>query len=627
MGIFQQIVMEKGVLIIITISLLFLFPNLISAQIVFSEIMYHPPGNESKHEWVEVYNQGNNSINLSQWKLRENNDNHKLNLVQGNFMISPGDFIVIADNNQTFLLDYDFSGNLFDSAFSLNNNGEELALIDNPGFTAANLTYNPDLGADGNNKTLCLFNSSWQECLTTPGNPNLPYYNPENPDVPDDSGYPLSLSIYLKEPVYAGISYTRLFKISFKNKNCSQQDNVTVEYNLTGPDFSKTSAFSKKVGCSSYADTGEFSPDSAGNYLLCGKIVHSSSEENYSKDGVCKSLAVTDLKNISCDLSLTLNAEENLIYLQGQTIEFQPELDEETYPFSIDYWIEDLFGNPVKNKVTTTNTNQKSWKADIGETDRVLMIKAIVYPKCQDLNQSNNYVEKMLVVTNEDFDKESEDEDDGSGKGQAESEIKIIKIMPEDPTFGELVKAELEIYKGETGKCSVSAWAESNGKEISEKTKINLGTKFKTYKLAIPVQLDPNCDLKIKGGKAKIIVSGLDEKAEENIKVSGINKKLCSGKGDSKEPETKGTAAQEPKSAAKKSDSDKSSLFSSENQDLPTKAGTSSGYTLAASEKSLAEEGSGIVVYQSSSEKAKKAVLYLLIITLGLLSLVLVRGK
>lgn len=720
------------------LGFLVLLPNLASAQIIFSEVMYDFPGTDAKHEWIEIYNNGTEFINLSQWSLRENQANHALVFISGTEFLNPGSFAVLADHAQTFLTDYpDFQGSLFNSYFSLNNDGEELSLINASGILVSTLSYDPELGADGNSHTLCLYNQSWQECLVTPGNSNVPYHLPENPELPGSSGYPLSLSVYLKEPVYARISYTHLFKISFKNKNCSQQDNVTVEYNVSGPGFSKTGVFSKKVGCSSYAGTGEFAPNSAGSYLLCGKIVHSSSEQNYSKGGICKSFLVADLETVSCDLSLSLNAEENLIYQQGQTIKFQPVLNEEIYPFSIDYWIEDLFGNIFKSKVTTSNTNQKSWKADIEETDKVLLIKAQVNPQCQDINLSDNYAEKMFIVANQDFTPNSEATD----KNQPEdSFIKIIKINPEEPAFGELVKAELEIYKGNTNKYSLSAWAEKGSKAISEKTKINLNDKYRTYKIALPIQLEPNCDLKIEEGRAQIIISGLGKTAEGAVKLKGINKKLCSGPnsksplpsasasgtlsalgnpklsyeildlpsisflgrplefkvrflGDQKEHQVQvwsylyrgskcyscdggqreenlkifylnsGETREIPFDLIPDSDlepgkynlkvkiikdSQKTEqelnaeiIFISEVQQKDSPLALDSAQNLLAEKsadgfdsagltpigKELAEAASGFIVYQSSSEKAKKAALYILIIALGLLCLVLVRGK
>lgn len=451
----------------------------------------------------------------------------------------------------------------------------------------------------------------------------------------ENKNYQLTLAPYLDDEIFTGTSYTHLFKITIKNKNCSVQDLVTVEYNITGTSFFKLENFNKKVGCSSYAETGEFTPISAGDYLLCGRIINSSiPPENYSSQLTCKNFNVIETANLSCNYSLSIKAEETLIYQQGQSIEFTPTLNQEDFPFTIDYWIEDLFGNLAKPKVTTANTNQKSWKTNIEETDKVLLIKAKVYPKCQDTNLSDNSAEKMFIVANKDFHQDSgnsEAKDSASSKSsETDSSIKIIKITPDDPTFGELVKAELEIYKGDTGKYSLSAWAESGGKEISEKTKVNLKDKYQTYKITLPIQLDPNCDLKIKEGKATIQVEGLDESAKETISLNGINKKLCSGNNPPKESESKETVLKEPKSSAQKStpksDSDDLSV-SYEETNSPTKAGSSSSYAMTDSEKALADESSGIIIYQNSSEKAKKVILYLLVITLALLCLVLVRGK
>src|SRR3989338_5020738 len=129
--------------------------------------MYNPTGTDSKHEWIEIYNnesngQNNNqgfAINLSGYKLFENNIKHSLTLVNGSFSVS--DFAVIADDAATFLKDYpDFNGTLLDSVFSLSNTEETIAILDDTNVVVDNMTYNDSLGEDNNGRTLKRLNNS-----------------------------------------------------------------------------------------------------------------------------------------------------------------------------------------------------------------------------------------------------------------------------------------------------------------------------------------------------------------------------------------------------------------------------------------------------------------------------------
>ena len=97
--------------------------------VAINEIMYNPEGADTNHEWVEILNNASTSVDISEWRFFENNTAHKLNLISGNSLLQPGEFAVIADSGDQFQKDYPFfSGNLFDSSFSLNNEGETVAL-------------------------------------------------------------------------------------------------------------------------------------------------------------------------------------------------------------------------------------------------------------------------------------------------------------------------------------------------------------------------------------------------------------------------------------------------------------------------------------------------------------------
>ncbi|MCR4281332.1 MAG: lamin tail domain-containing protein, partial [Candidatus Kaiserbacteria bacterium] len=57
---------------VIAVAVVGLLPFTASAQVVISEIMYDlETGSDSGREWVEVFNSGGSSVNLTDWKVSE----------------------------------------------------------------------------------------------------------------------------------------------------------------------------------------------------------------------------------------------------------------------------------------------------------------------------------------------------------------------------------------------------------------------------------------------------------------------------------------------------------------------------------------------------------------------------
>jgi len=141
--------------------------------------MYNLEGNDANREWLELYNNGEEEINLTDWKFYENNQNHRLTLTQGNNMsLLPQEHLVIVKDTETFLQDYEnYTGKILDSSWvSLDNNGE-LLIIKNSGDNTFDsiidiIYYYSQQGADGNGMSLCKINNLWQECTPTPGHEN-----------------------------------------------------------------------------------------------------------------------------------------------------------------------------------------------------------------------------------------------------------------------------------------------------------------------------------------------------------------------------------------------------------------------------------------------------------------------
>ena len=120
-----------------------LLPIPAAAQVAITEIMYDlSEGSDSGREWLEVY--VSESVDLTKLKLVENGSSHVIKAVSGGALVRPGAYVVIADNPTKFRADHPaYTGVLFDSAFSLNNDGEELSIatgdvaIDSVVYTSA----------------------------------------------------------------------------------------------------------------------------------------------------------------------------------------------------------------------------------------------------------------------------------------------------------------------------------------------------------------------------------------------------------------------------------------------------------------------------------------------------------
>lgn len=117
-----------------------------SQSLIITEIMYNPLGSDSGREWVEIYNKGEEDVNLTEVKFYEAGVKHGLKLANGSYLLDVGGFAVIADKPEKFLEDYpDYEMDLFDSSFSLKNSGEFLALY-NQNILLDEVNYSSEWG-------------------------------------------------------------------------------------------------------------------------------------------------------------------------------------------------------------------------------------------------------------------------------------------------------------------------------------------------------------------------------------------------------------------------------------------------------------------------------------------------
>lgn len=142
-------------------------------DLVINEINYNSSSQFDTGDWVELYNNGSERIDISGWYFKDENEDHKF-IFPENSNIDPNAYIVLAQNVESFLALFPETSNLYGSFnFGLSGGGEEISLYDASDALVDQVEYNDDLPwptePDGNGPTLELihpdslneFSSSW----------------------------------------------------------------------------------------------------------------------------------------------------------------------------------------------------------------------------------------------------------------------------------------------------------------------------------------------------------------------------------------------------------------------------------------------------------------------------------
>ncbi|MBI2278615.1 MAG: lamin tail domain-containing protein [Candidatus Brennerbacteria bacterium] len=142
-------------------------------NLAITEIMYNASGTDDGREWIEVRNDGASSASFDDVRFLEGGTNHRLVFARGAAALAAGAYAIITDDADRFIIDYpSFAGSLFDSSFSLSNDGETLALTFN-GSTFHSVSYSSSTGAHGDGNSLQLIGAAWQAATPTPGVVNV----------------------------------------------------------------------------------------------------------------------------------------------------------------------------------------------------------------------------------------------------------------------------------------------------------------------------------------------------------------------------------------------------------------------------------------------------------------------
>ncbi len=133
-----------------------------NGDLIINEIMYDLPGVDEKHEWLEMYDAGDQEIDLTGWKINDGDDatNHALNPPpknnsRGSLILTPGSYLLLAGDAKTVAGDLpDFNGTVIDTAIRLPNSSGTIKILDEKGQEIYTTFYSKDLGGAGDGKSL-----------------------------------------------------------------------------------------------------------------------------------------------------------------------------------------------------------------------------------------------------------------------------------------------------------------------------------------------------------------------------------------------------------------------------------------------------------------------------------------
>ena len=152
--------------------------NILDKGVVINEINYNSTDNFDSDDWVEIYNNSNDTIDIGSWLLKDEDDDH-IFTVPSNIKILPEQYIIFCKDTIKFTELFpdveSYYGNL---GFGLSGGSDLVRLFDNTGSLVDTVRYDDDdpwpLSADGNGPTLelkhpTLDNALWESWSASEG--------------------------------------------------------------------------------------------------------------------------------------------------------------------------------------------------------------------------------------------------------------------------------------------------------------------------------------------------------------------------------------------------------------------------------------------------------------------------
>lgn len=208
-------------------------------------------------------------------------------------------------------------------------------------------------------------------------------------------------------------------------------------------------------------------------------------------------------KNITTQCNETFSLELNQQkFVVGEKLELDFTLEEQTENFTIEYWIEDIYGNYLKKPFTTTNSNTKSYTFKPFNSQKTIYFVVAKFRGCKDVIS-----EEFAIVSNDKYIEKNEDESSIKVNQEEQSNIKINSIKKVVKQNKPFIEVALEAYRGNTGKSVVEITLEQ---EQTLTQKIKIKEKFSSLESTLLFPLEHS-------RASSITVKGLDEELSKDF--------------------------------------------------------------------------------------------------------------
>lgn len=171
----------KKSLYLVLILFLFFNASFASALLEISEIMYDAEGTDTNNEWIEIYNNGSDSVDLSNISIADYDTSWHFHGVvpDASSILNGGSYAIITTSSKlpdfisNFKSKWSNVNPLFlRASFSLLNESGELSLSSDKKTTYSEVSYSTNAGASGNGYSYQKINGSWKASMPTPGGAN-----------------------------------------------------------------------------------------------------------------------------------------------------------------------------------------------------------------------------------------------------------------------------------------------------------------------------------------------------------------------------------------------------------------------------------------------------------------------
>ncbi len=180
--------------------------------------------------------------------------------------------------------------------------------------------------------------------------------------------------------------------------------------------------------------------------------------------------------------------------------------------------IEDVNGKVVKSYTDLTHniTNRETLNYDPNLNPGTYLLNAQIIPACNDTNPSNDVDQELRAVREQ--------------KKEAASSITVDKIYDlgsdNKAKFGQLIRAKIIAYRGDTTKETVSVYIEGKDR-VSKVFSFKISEPFTKQELTLPLQIFSNCKNEFDDGTYQVVAKGFDEEDKLPMKIFNNTDDLC----------------------------------------------------------------------------------------------------